>query len=132
MLIEKKYKEHTQYLEQSIKENSKRFWGYFRSKTKSKSNPAGIRYNNRIFTSATYKAEAFDQFFFSTFTREDDPNPFTPDISDTQDHAPHVAPKLILFYLFIFTHFSEQSPARLIQDEQIRSSGTGLSIGQYV
>ena len=71
ILIEKKYKEYTQSLKELNKENSKRFWSYFRFKTKYNYNSYhdSIKYKNKIFTSAKDKAEAFNQFFFSTFSR---------------------------------------------------------------
>ena len=71
-LIDLKFKEYTKSLGESIKENPKRFWRYFRCKTKSNSIPTSIKYNNRTFTSARDKAEAFNKYFFTTFTEDND------------------------------------------------------------
>lgn len=72
LLIDKKYKEYINSLGEAIKKNPKRFWSYFRSKTKSNSIPASIKFKNRSFLSANDKAEVFNQYFYSTFSQPDD------------------------------------------------------------
>lgn len=58
-----------------MKENPKRFWSYFRSKTKSNSIPASVNYDGRTLPSAVDKAEAFNKFFYSSFTQDPDDAP---------------------------------------------------------
>ena len=81
-LIDIKYKEYTKTLGDNIKNNPKRFWSYFRSKTKTDSIPAKVSYNNSSFTSDFDKAEAFNKFFFSTFNNDDDDLPTSSSIAN--------------------------------------------------
>ena len=69
-LINTKQKEYIESLGDSLKENPKRFWNYYRSKTKSNSIPANVTYSNKTFVSRLEKADAFNWFFFSTFTQD--------------------------------------------------------------
>ena len=69
-LINKKVKEYNESLGESVKENPKRFWSHFRHKTKSNSIPASVTFNGTTYCSAIDKAEAFDSFFYSTFTND--------------------------------------------------------------
>ena len=69
-LINVKQKEYNESLGDSLKENPKRFWNYFRRKTKSNSIPANVTYNNETFASGPDKADAFKWFFFSTCTQD--------------------------------------------------------------
>ena len=71
-LMDMKFKEYTMALGESIKDNPKRFWSYFRCKTKTDSIPARVIHNKHFFTSEVDKAEAFNNFFFSTFTKDKD------------------------------------------------------------
>ena len=84
-LINVKQKEYNESLSDSLKGNPKCFWNYFRSKTKSNSIPANVTYNKETFALGPDKADAFNWFFFSTFTQDSDspaialllPNPKT-------------------------------------------------------
>ena len=76
-LINTKQKEYIGSLGDSLKENPKRFWNYYRSKTKSNSIPANVTYSNKTFVSGLEKADAFNRFFFSTFTQDTDSSAIT-------------------------------------------------------
>ena len=67
-LINRKLKEYHTSLGDSLKVNPKRFWNYFRHKTKSNSIPANVTYGGRQISSGVEMAEAFNKYFYSTFT----------------------------------------------------------------
>ena len=67
-LINRKLKEYHTSLGDSLKVNPKRFWSYFRHKTKSNSIPANVTYGGRQISSGVEMAEAFNKYFYSTFT----------------------------------------------------------------
>ena len=71
-LINAKQKEYIESLGDSLKENPKRFWNYYRSKTKSNSIPASVTYSNKTFVSGLEKTDTFNRFFFSTSTQDTD------------------------------------------------------------
>ena len=67
-LINRKLKEYHTSLGDSLKVNPKRFWSYFRHKTKSNSVLANVTYGGRQISSGVEMAEAFNKYFYSTFT----------------------------------------------------------------
>ena len=67
-LINRKLKEYHTSLGDSLKVNPKRFRSYFRHKTKSNSIPANVTYGGRQLPSGVEMAEAFNKYFYSTFT----------------------------------------------------------------
>ena len=67
-LINRKLKEYHTSLGDSLKVNPKRFWSYFRHKTKSNSILANVTYGGRQISSGVEMAEAFNKYFYSTFT----------------------------------------------------------------
>ena len=67
-LINRKLKEYHTSLGDSLKVNPKRFFNYFRHKTKSNSIPANVTYGGRQISSGVEMAEAFNKYFYSTFT----------------------------------------------------------------
>ena len=67
-LINGKLKEYHTSLGGSLKVNPKRFWSSFRHKTKSNSIPANVTYGGRQISSGVEMAEAFNKYFYSTFT----------------------------------------------------------------
>ena len=69
-LINVKLKDYHNSLGDYLKDNPKRFWSYFRHKTKSNSIPANVVYNEATYCSPKDKAEAFNKFFHSTFTHD--------------------------------------------------------------
>ena len=82
ILINAKQKGYIESLGDSLKENPKRFWNYYRSKTKSNSIPANVTYSNKAFVSGLENADAFNRFFFSTFTQDTDSSGVTPSPPD--------------------------------------------------
>ena len=64
----RKLKEYHTSLGDSLKVNPKRFWSYFRHKTKSNSILANVTYGGRQISSGVEMAEAFNKYFYSTFT----------------------------------------------------------------
>ena len=68
-LINRKLKEYHTSLGDSLKVNPKGFWSYFRHKTKSNSIPANVTYGGRQISSGVEMAEAFNNYFYSTFTQ---------------------------------------------------------------
>ena len=78
-LINRKLKEYHTSLGDSLKVNPKHFWSYFRHKTKSNSIPANVTYGGRQISSGVEMAEAFNKYFYSTFTHAREvPNGKTP------------------------------------------------------
>ena len=78
-LINRKLKEYHTSLGDSLKVNPKRFWSYFRHKTKSNSIPANVTYGGRQISSGVEMVEAFNKYFYSTFTHAPEvPNGKTP------------------------------------------------------
>ena len=67
-LINRKLKEYHTSLGDSLKVNPKRFFNYFRHKTKSNSIPANVTYGGRQISSGLEMAEAFNKYFYCTFT----------------------------------------------------------------
>ena len=99
-LINTKQKEYIESLGDSLKENPKRLWNYYRSKTKSNSIPANVTYSDKTFVSGLEKADAFNRFFFSTFTQDTDSSGVTlsPPVLGTR---PLLECLQILFSIFI-------------------------------
>ena len=64
-LINRKLKEYHTSLGDSLKVNPKRFWSYFRHKTKSKSIPVNVVYGGGQISSGVEMAEAFNKYFYS-------------------------------------------------------------------
>ena len=71
-LINRKLKDYHISLGDSLKVTPKRFWSYFRHKTKSNSIPANVTYGGRQISSGVEMAEAFDKYFYFTFTHAPD------------------------------------------------------------
>ena len=67
-LINRLFEEYHASLGDSLKVNLKRFWSYFRHKTKSNSIPANVTYGGRQISSGVEMAEAFNKYFSSTST----------------------------------------------------------------
>ena len=67
-LTNRKFKEYHISLRDSLKVNPKRFWSYFCLKTESNSIPANVTYGGRQISSGVEMAEAFNKYFYSTFT----------------------------------------------------------------
>ena len=67
-MINRKLKEYHTSLGDSLKVNPKHFWSDFRHKTKSNSIPANVTYGGRQISSGEEMAEAFNNYFYSTFT----------------------------------------------------------------
>ena len=63
-----KLKEYHTSLGDSLKLNPKRFFSYFRHKTKSNSIPANVTYERPKISSGEEMAEAFNEYFHSSFT----------------------------------------------------------------
>ena len=63
-----KLKEYHTSLGDSLKVNPKRFFSYFRHKTKSNTIPANVTYGGRQISSGEEMAEAFNEYFYSSFT----------------------------------------------------------------
>ncbi|PFX13002.1 hypothetical protein AWC38_SpisGene22959 [Stylophora pistillata] len=78
--INRKLKEYLTSLGDNLKANPKRFWSYPRHRTKSNSIPANVTYGGRQIFSGVEMAEAFNKFFYSTFTHAPEVplDPFTP------------------------------------------------------
>lgn len=74
-LIEFKYVEYSKSIGESITENPKRFWSFFRYKTRSNSIPDIVSYKGQLHRDSHSQAEAFNQFFFSTFTSDESSYP---------------------------------------------------------
>lgn len=54
-------------VEQCIQNNSKQFWSYIKSKTKSNSLPSYLKYSANTFSTGDSICEAFTDYFDSTF-----------------------------------------------------------------
>ena len=67
-----KYNGHVNDLGQTVKTDPKKFWNFYNSKTKSKSIPETIVRDEVRFNSPLDKAAAFNDYFYSNFTRSDD------------------------------------------------------------
>ena len=67
-LVKSKYLNYIKEISDQASNNSKRFWGVIKSKTKSRFIPETISYNGEQSSSPTKKANLFNQFFFNNFT----------------------------------------------------------------
>ncbi len=67
-LTKSKYLNYINIISASLTNNSKRFWGVIKNKTKSRFIPNTIFYNNQQGTSSVDKANIFNTFFFNNFT----------------------------------------------------------------
>lgn len=67
-MINRKLKEYHTSLGDSLKVNPKRFWSFFRHKTKSNCIPANVTYEGRHISSRVAMGEAFNKYFYSAFT----------------------------------------------------------------
>ena len=82
-LIHEKYTDYVNSLGAMISENPKRFWSYFRSKTRTRSLPQVIKSNSCTASEAADKAQLFNSYFYSVFTKPSD-NVVYPDITGFQ------------------------------------------------
>lgn len=75
--MSRSYKEYIQNLGTICKDNPKRFWSFFRSKTKRKCLPMCLKKGNTEVNEPKEKASLFNDYFHSVFQRdtEDDPLP---------------------------------------------------------
>ena len=67
-LIDRKHKEYLDSIASSVCSNPKRFWSHIKARTKSGSVPNTVSHNSNKFTSPETIAEAFNDFFYSSFT----------------------------------------------------------------
>ena len=74
-LIDVKHKSYVKELCEQVHDNPKRFWSYFRARSKTNSVPDTVNLNGKQYTTPEEKAEAFNQFFYSTFTPDDGTTP---------------------------------------------------------
>jgi hypothetical protein len=73
-LVSLKYNQYVNHTFENIDSNPKRFWGLVSEKSKKKSIPAEMYYNNVYVSKPKDKAEAFSNFFYSSFN----PNSYEP------------------------------------------------------
>jgi hypothetical protein len=66
-----KYREYVGEVENSSKDNPKRFWGFVSSKSKSGSIPEIVKLNGILYESPDTIAEAFNNYFQSVFNKSD-------------------------------------------------------------
>lgn len=68
-LISSKFNNYIDSLGATVANNPKRFWSFFKAKTKIRSLPKVISWDNTTATSAKDKATLFNNYFFSVFTQ---------------------------------------------------------------
>ncbi len=74
-LLDIKHKTYLNSLELELKDNPKRFWSFFKAKTKARSLPSIIKCGGQEATTAPEKSEIFNNYFYSVFTApETNPN----------------------------------------------------------
>ena len=66
-MIRSKDREYISSLASSVKEKPKEFWRFFKTKTTGSTLPDTLTHNDEQFTTAERKADAFNQYFASTF-----------------------------------------------------------------
>lgn len=103
ILLKAKHNSYIASLDQICKDNPKRFWSFFRSKTKSHALPTVLMDGDRELTSPLEKANLFNEYFCSVFTQPDldalpvitDPTEvLIPDPTFTADHVMSVLKNL--------------------------------------
>ncbi|XP_072028470.1 uncharacterized protein [Amphiura filiformis] len=78
-LIQDKYNDYIDSLGATISDNPKRFWSYFKSKTQSCTLPQVIKGDQCTASEASDKAQLFNSYFYSVFSKPRDDNEL-PDI----------------------------------------------------
>ena len=82
-LMSWKYKCYINDLSASLNTNPKRFWGFLKTKSKNKSSPTTILENGQEYTDPAVKANIFNTFFHSVFSRDEHMVP--PEVNATFD-----------------------------------------------
>ena len=75
-LTKSKYLNYINTISNSLVNNSKRFWGVIKNKTKSRFIPESIFHNNTSSTNPVDKANIFNNFFYSNFTPRENGSTF--------------------------------------------------------
>ena len=70
-VIDRKHRDYIESVSRSVNTNPKRFWPYIKARTKSGSIPNIVSHNGVKYSTSEAKAEVFNNFFFSSFTRPD-------------------------------------------------------------
>ena len=83
-LVRAKQKSFLAEMGEQCEQNPKRFWTYYRSKTKTKNLPPVIKHDDCSAHDAESKANMFNEYFYSTFTSVD--NIELPDVTGFVDH----------------------------------------------
>ena len=78
-----KYKNYINNLSSNIGTNSKAFWNFLKSKTKSKTSPSFLVENGEEYSDPVIKANILNRFFYSIFSK--DPIDKLPSIKTTID-----------------------------------------------
>ncbi|XP_028399956.1 uncharacterized protein LOC114523279 [Dendronephthya gigantea] len=85
--IRKKHSIYIQSLQTSLKDNPKRFWSYLKSRTRSGSIPNIVKLDEHYYRNPKEKSEAFNDYFFSSFTSTNSDELFLPDVDVGPDSS---------------------------------------------
>ena len=86
-LVRRKHSDYLAAITSSLTDNPKRFWPFYRAKSKSPRIPSTISFHNQHASTAATKANMFNSFFQSTFKTQDKfTERFTDSTPTTQDH----------------------------------------------
>ena len=85
-LISRKHQDFINSLAEQVRTNTKRFWSYFRSKTKSRAMPNCLKKGDIVITDSAEMASEFNDYFYSVF-KGDEENHDLPEINVISDTA---------------------------------------------
>ena len=77
-----KYKSFVGGLADSVRNNSKKFWTFFRATTQSHSIPSHISHDGKAAETSLAQAEMFNRYFHSVFVKSGNAPELLPDITE--------------------------------------------------